>query len=104
MPEIGDIDEMGLPIGYIDESGRAWQSRLERDAAIGSSALDDASTYDKFDVIQVLDDAEVLPQNRVAAFEEYFITQAIRETDANTEQRNEEARIIDMFSYKKRDK
>lgn len=69
---LGGVDTDGQPVGYIDAEGLAWESRAERDAAVGAGRLLEAMREQPIglDVIGVLDTGDVLPEHRQGALVE----------------------------------
>ena len=74
---LGDIDSDGVFVGYIGIDGCVFESRVERDRAIGAGRLNDAfieaskTGATPPNPIDVLLGAGVLPQNFGEALDEY---------------------------------
>jgi hypothetical protein len=96
---IGDIDSMGFKVGYIDEEGLAWQSRLERDCALGSSALHDADDRERVDPIVILDSIGVLDENKTAVLADYISGRAMRSLIKDASEREKSKHIERLFNY-----
>jgi hypothetical protein len=86
--KLGELDTDGVYVGYIDEEGLSWESREERDAAVGAGRISDLlnvrSKVSLLDSLQaknldkLLDDAGVLEENRYLACKEYINEVIIR--------------------------
>jgi hypothetical protein len=76
---IGDTDSMGYKVGYIDDTGLAWESRLERDSAVFDRVYDEATNKQRTDVLTLLNEAEVLEENRGTVLTNFLNMGAIRE-------------------------
>lgn len=100
--ELGDTDSMGLRVGYIDDNGLAWQSRLERDMAIGADAIKASTLLERMDAIDILDKHDIMPKHREAALATYIEHEAVREITENKLAEKRKQDIDDYFTYKKR--
>ena len=90
--KLGEKDTDGHVVGYIDEEGLSWESREERDAAVGAGRIADefypktpATLFSlKKSIDDVLNDAEVLKENRYLACKEFIDQLIIRNFMRNT--------------------
>lgn len=76
---LGEEDTDGFVVGYIDHEGLAWESREERDRAVGAARIEEeyfnvakAGKLPSQTLEDVLDAALVLKENRYAACKEYI--------------------------------
>lgn len=82
--KVGEYDTSGFLVGYIDEGGLSWESREERDLAVGAGRI-----FDEFfgakglsmptaSIDEILANAGVLEEHRYAACKEYIEGQMLR--------------------------
>lgn len=72
-PRVGTRDGDGVVVGYVDGEGLGWEDRRERDASVGAGYLRDAQRSDLFaDPFTILDNVDVLKENRIHALAEYY--------------------------------
>jgi hypothetical protein len=76
---VGDVDTDGFLVGYIDDEGLSWESRQDRDAAVGGGTIHDSSQRDRTNLDAILDEAGVLPENRYAAVKEFVEGEAMND-------------------------
>ena len=82
--KLGEKDTDGFHVGYIDEEGACWESRRERDIAVGSSRIFDnyfgarGLVFPTTEIDDILKEAGVLKKHRYAACKEYINEQMLR--------------------------
>lgn len=77
--KIGERDSDGHPVGYIDAEGLAWESKAERDEAVGAGRLLDAMREQPFafDADRVLDAHGIGAAHRAGALAEALSQKAM---------------------------